>query len=85
MSLGVAVELLYELAEYLSRRFPDLYCVTRHADGERTAGSGWYGEPAIKEITLVALNKTYKLDEGNPLTTASLLYVSTPPRRVCTR
>jgi hypothetical protein len=65
--------LLYELTEYLSRRFPDVYHVRRAAKGKDH--SGWYGEPAIQEITVVPLGKTYKLTEGSPLTTASLLSV----------
>ncbi|GJE84791.1 hypothetical protein PsYK624_008670 [Phanerochaete sordida] len=66
-----AVELVHELAEYLSRRFPDVYHVTRAAPGRSAAG--WQGLPSIAEITIVPLGKTYSLEDGDPLTVASLL------------
>ena len=66
-----ATELVHELAEYLSDKFPDLYSVVRH-DASKNA-SGWYGRPAIKEITIIPLGKTYKLDEEDPMVISALL------------
>lgn len=68
-----AIELVHELAEYLSRRFPDIYRVTRFS-GMNDA-SGWYGLPGIKEITIIPLGKTYNLQNEDPMTVASLLWV----------
>lgn len=62
---------MHELAEYLSRRFPDVYRVTR-CEGA-TDASGWYGLPAVKEITIVPLGKTYSLQDENPMIVAALL------------
>ncbi|KAL4241326.1 hypothetical protein ABKN59_000083 [Abortiporus biennis] len=66
-----AVELLYELAEYLSRRYPDVYRVTRLAPSE--GSYGWYGLGQINDITIVPLDKTFVIGEGDPLKIASLL------------
>ena len=55
----------------MSRRFPDVYRVTR-CEGA-TDASGWYGLPAIKEITIVPLGKTYSLQDENPMIVAALL------------
>ena len=72
--MNPAVELVHELAEYLSRRFPDIYRVKR-LEGTEDA-SGWYGLPAIREITIVPLEKTYNLQNEDPMTVASLLRVT---------
>ncbi|EKM59559.1 uncharacterized protein PHACADRAFT_250145 [Phanerochaete carnosa HHB-10118-sp] len=66
-----AVELVHELAEYLSRRYPDVYRATRVDAGHD--GNGWHGQPSIKDITIIPLGKTYGLEKGDPLTIASLL------------
>lgn len=63
---------MHELAEYLSRRFPDIYRITRFS-GTKDA-SGWYGLPGIKEITIIPLGKTYNLQNEDPMTVASLLW-----------
>jgi hypothetical protein len=59
-----------EIAEFVSRRYPAMYTVKR---GSPEDTSGWYGLPAIKEITVVPLGKTYKVDEEEPMSLASLL------------
>ncbi|KZT12648.1 uncharacterized protein LAESUDRAFT_640177 [Laetiporus sulphureus 93-53] len=69
---AAARELVHELAEYLSRRYPDLYRVVRKEKGEKGEG-GWYGEGPIKTITIEPLDQTYDLDEMEPLKVASLL------------
>lgn len=66
-----AVELLHELAEYLHRRYPSVYTVTRHSVEKSTYG--WYGEGDIKTITVGPLNRTFNLDEGEPLKIATML------------
>ncbi|KIP09817.1 hypothetical protein PHLGIDRAFT_115974 [Phlebiopsis gigantea 11061_1 CR5-6] len=70
-SFDAAVELVHELAEYLSRRFPDVYRVTR-CEGATDAG-GWYGLPAIRDVTIAPLGKTYSLQDSNPMIVAALL------------
>ncbi|KAF4602481.1 hypothetical protein EYR40_005689 [Pleurotus pulmonarius] len=67
-----AIELVHELAEYLIRRYPATFRVTRHTSNyiaslshsPRKKGRldyGWDGAPAIKEITVVPLGVTYDL------------------------
>jgi len=66
-----AQELVYELSEYLSRRYPDTYSVVRH---KPLAGDfGWYGEGQVKEITIVPLGVTYDLENEDPMKVSSLL------------
>ncbi|KAF8304832.1 hypothetical protein DL93DRAFT_2090079 [Clavulina sp. PMI_390] len=47
-----AKELVHEMAEYLSRRFPQMYTVTRKAP--LPGDFGWYGEGEIKTIRIHA-------------------------------
>ena len=68
-----AAELVQELAEYLDLRFPAVYSVVRH--GREKDASGWYGQPSIKEVTILPLQKTYKLGEEDPMVVAALLCV----------
>lgn len=65
-----AVELVHELAEYLSRRFPDVYHVRR---SDTSSETGWDGQAPIEDVTIVPLGKTYSLRDGDPLTVAALL------------
>ncbi|ETW76689.1 hypothetical protein HETIRDRAFT_37752, partial [Heterobasidion irregulare TC 32-1] len=68
-----ARELVHELAEYLSRRYPQTFRVERHSP-EKKPGSGWYGEAPIRTITILPpINATYNLDEEDPMTVAGLL------------
>ncbi|OBZ71859.1 hypothetical protein A0H81_08181 [Grifola frondosa] len=66
---AAAEEFVHELAEYLSRRHPKVYAVVR----SEKEFDGWYGEGRIKDITIVPLQKTYKLDEEDPMKVAALL------------
>ena len=66
-----AKELVYELAEFLSRRYPDTYTVTRHAP--REGDYGWYGEGEVKTITIVPVDATYDLDVEDPMKISGLL------------
>lgn len=68
-----AEELLYELAEYLSRRHPDVYTVTRHPVSAREDENGWYGEGRIKTITIVPFQETHNLELEEPLKAARSL------------
>ncbi|KAI0069173.1 hypothetical protein BV25DRAFT_1834202 [Artomyces pyxidatus] len=67
-----ASELMYELAEFLSRRCPKVYRVSRHPSSDKLA-LGWYGEGRIKDITILPLNITYHLDQEDPMTVCALL------------
>jgi hypothetical protein len=78
-----AIELVHELAEYLSRRFPTMFEIVRHSSvvSETT---GWYGLPPIKSVRVLPLGKSYDLpmhpDDGEnaavrALEIASLMYV----------
>lgn len=78
----IAEELAHELAEFLSRRYPKVYSVTRHPRTKpngSVAGNGWYDEGRIKDITILPLGVTYNLDEEEPMKVAGLLYVSPDP------
>lgn len=69
-----ARELMYELSEYLSRRYPKSFSVTRHPL-EKGGEGGWYGEGRIHTITILPVNTTYDLDVDDPMTVSGLLYV----------
>ncbi|EIW77884.1 hypothetical protein CONPUDRAFT_92213 [Coniophora puteana RWD-64-598 SS2] len=65
-----AKELVYEIAEYLSRRYPSTFSVTRYAQSEKATTSppsvgglplAWDGLSPIKTITIVPLGETYDL------------------------
>lgn len=67
----LALELVYELAEFLSRRYPTTYSVTRLPVVEESYG--WHGLGQIRDITIIPLNKTYTIGEQDPLLIASML------------
>ncbi|KZV68128.1 hypothetical protein PENSPDRAFT_27311 [Peniophora sp. CONT] len=68
-----ARELVLELSEYLSRRYPQNYSVERHPVGA-SGESGWYGEGRIHKITMLPpISVTYDLDKEDPITVAGLL------------
>ena len=75
-SILVAEELVQELAEFLVRRYPALYKVTRHEKGKHRR-NGWGGAGQVKTITIVPLKVTYDLESEDPLKVANLL--SVPP------
>ena len=64
---------MYEVAEYLLRRYPDVYSVTRHPVSDDDDENGWYGEGKIKDITITPFKETYSLDSEDPLEVARLL------------
>lgn len=65
----VAVELVHELAEYLSRRYPCDFEVVRHServcdddDGSRSfCDWGWEGLPAIRTVRMTSLDVSYQI------------------------
>ncbi|EGO01567.1 hypothetical protein SERLA73DRAFT_176926 [Serpula lacrymans var. lacrymans S7.3] len=62
-----AKELLYEIGEYLSRRHPSCFVVTRHTAEQpwpqiNGLSLGWEGLPPIHTIIVVATGKTYQFD-----------------------
>ncbi|KAI0721995.1 hypothetical protein C8T65DRAFT_775038 [Cerioporus squamosus] len=70
---AAAREFMYELAEYLSRRHPDVYRVTRHPVSNDDDENGWYDEGRIKTITIVPFDETHDLDTAEPLKAARML------------
>lgn len=68
LSLFPVLELVQELAEYLSLRYPSTFRVERHRESNRDRKSyiakGWAGAPAIKSITVVPLGLTHELNEN---------------------
>ena len=71
--VAAAREFMYELAEYLSRRHPDVYSVTRHLVSRHEDENGWYGEGRIKTITIVPFQETHNLELEEPLKAARSL------------
>lgn len=69
--ISSAKEVLHELAEYLSRRYPTVYSVTRKH--HRPSDFGWYGQGEIETITVHPLHVTYELDREDSMTLAGLL------------
>ena len=66
-----AKDLVYELSEFLSRRYPDTYRVTRHEP--RQGDFGWGGEGQVRTVTVVPVGATYDLDVEDPMRVAGLL------------
>lgn len=66
-----AKEAVYELSEYLSRRYPSVYAVERHQPS--LGDFGWYGDGQIKTVTILPLGVTYNLDEEDSMKVAGLL------------
>lgn len=68
----LARELVYELAEYLSRRYPkDFRVLSRHPS--REGDYGWYGDGQIEELEIVSVNSKYNLDTEDPMTVCAML------------
>ncbi|KAI0028156.1 hypothetical protein K488DRAFT_32515, partial [Vararia minispora EC-137] len=71
--LDAARELVYELSEYLSRRYPNDFTVERHPVQEG-GDNGWYGEGRIRTITMLPpIGVSYDLDAEDPMTVAGQL------------
>ncbi|KAJ7849961.1 hypothetical protein B0H14DRAFT_2764056 [Mycena olivaceomarginata] len=55
-----AIELVHELAEYLSRRYPKTFQITRHKS-MADYPTGWGGETPIKSVRIVHLREEFEL------------------------
>lgn len=77
----VALELVQELAEYLSVRYPTTFCIQRWCESDlntkRFVERGWGGAPPIKSVTIAPLGVTYELNENaeDMMRVAALLLV----------
>ena len=68
-TLLIAVELVHELAEYLSRRYPNEFQVVRHDHNINGAsefagafsGWGWEDQPPVKTVSITSLGVSYEL------------------------
>ena len=56
-----AIELVHELAEYLSRRFPTTFEVVRYESEVPALHSGWDGMPPVKTVMILPLGESYDL------------------------
>lgn len=56
-----SIELVHELAEYLSRRFPTMFKIIRYQSDILPDFTGWYGLPPIKSIEVLPLNVNFEL------------------------
>jgi hypothetical protein len=59
-----ACELCQDLAEFLSRRYPQVYTIERSRDN----ALGWYGLGAITRISMSTQGASYDLIKEDPLT-----------------
>jgi len=66
-----ARELVHELSEFLSRKFPQIYRV--HRKKPVPQAFGWYGEGEIERIEIMPLGVTYDLDCDDPMMVSGLL------------
>ena len=64
-----AEELVQELSEFLSRRYPDIYSVTRDHSANGRDGAG-----KITSITILPTKETYDV-AVDPMRVSALLYV----------
>ncbi|KAJ7230546.1 hypothetical protein GGX14DRAFT_529995 [Mycena pura] len=64
-----AIELVHELAEYLSRRYPTSFQVTRHIPSTSLVNYpvGWGGAPPVKSVHVVPLQDEFELPLPLPL------------------
>lgn len=60
LTLRIAIELVHEIAEYLSRRYPTTFKISRHSNAI-ISNYGWEGAQPIQTITIVPLNVSYDL------------------------
>ena len=68
-----AIELVYELAEYLSRRYPAIFVVTRHSTTNKFLERGWDGLGRIHTVTIIPVGRMFDLDVEDPMTVSALL------------
>ncbi|KAJ7746760.1 hypothetical protein DFH07DRAFT_776270 [Mycena maculata] len=62
-----AIELVHELAEYLSRRYPTTFQITRHASTMPDYPTGWGGTPPVKSVFIVPQQEQFELPLPLPL------------------
>ncbi|KAF7309473.1 hypothetical protein MIND_00318100 [Mycena indigotica] len=62
-----AIELVHELAEYLSRRYPTTFQVERHDKSFHNYPCGWDGLPPIKAVKVSAVDEKFELPMPLPL------------------
>jgi hypothetical protein len=60
-----------ELAEYLSRRYPNVYSIERYATSPTS--HGWYGEPPVKSVAIKPLDVTYDLEKEEAINIIAML------------
>ncbi|KZP13099.1 hypothetical protein FIBSPDRAFT_141100 [Athelia psychrophila] len=63
-----ALELVQELSEYLSARYPTTFQIERHAqadvDPKSYVQQGWDGKPPVKSVTIAPMGVTYQLNQN---------------------
>jgi hypothetical protein len=66
---NLAIELVHELSEYLSRRYPETFQITRHASSASWADYpvGWGGAAPVKSVRIVHLQEEFELPFPLPL------------------
>lgn len=69
--MNEAREAVHELAEYLSRRYPQVYAVRRASP--KSGDYGWYGEGQITSVKIEPLGVTYDLERDDPMMVAGML------------
>ncbi|KAJ7178606.1 hypothetical protein C8R43DRAFT_973942 [Mycena crocata] len=67
---AAAIELAHELAEYLSRRYPTAFQITRHTKSASLAKypAGWGGATPVKSVRVVPMQEQFDLPMPLPLT-----------------
>ncbi|KAI0027292.1 hypothetical protein K488DRAFT_62012, partial [Vararia minispora EC-137] len=63
-----AGELVQELCEFLSRRYPGVFEVVRDASSQ-----GWYGEGKVTNVKIVPTNECFDLRTEDPMRVAAML------------
>ncbi|KAJ7708720.1 hypothetical protein B0H17DRAFT_363479 [Mycena rosella] len=58
---AAAIELVHELAEYLSRRYPKSFRITRHTDSLTNYLTGWDGAPPVKSVLVIPQQELFEL------------------------
>lgn len=67
LSSFLAIELVHELAEYLSRRYPSNFQIARHTSVLDDYPTGWGGAPPVKSIHVVSQQEEFELPLPLPL------------------
>ncbi|KAJ6581107.1 hypothetical protein B0H19DRAFT_1113623 [Mycena capillaripes] len=66
---AAAIELVHELSEYLSRRYPKTFQISRHAPSASLADypTGWDGTAPVKSVRILHLREEFELPLPLPL------------------